>query len=213
MAARLANRIGRPNRSPWQNPYVERVIGSIRRECLDHVIVVNERHLRRVLRTYMAYYQQSRTHLALGKDAPVNARSNRTAASWCDRQSAVCTTATNDKPPNRAWLHRACDEAGCGRCSRARSTQLQNGIRPPTFSTALSGGQRVAFSANWLRWKIEASTSREILAKDRRLDVLISNLHKRRQGLPQRYRANRDPCLFAASLVGGRSDIPSVGVA
>ena len=57
-------------RSPWQNPYVERVIGSIRRECLDHVIVFNEQHLRRVLRTYVAYYQRSRTHLALGKDAP-----------------------------------------------------------------------------------------------------------------------------------------------
>jgi putative transposase len=58
-------------RSPWQNPYVERVIGSIRRECLDHVIIVNERHLRRVLRTYVAYYERSRTHLALGKDAPM----------------------------------------------------------------------------------------------------------------------------------------------
>jgi putative transposase len=57
-------------RSPWQNPYVERVIGSIRRECLDHVIVFNERHLRRVLRTYVTYYQRSRTHLALGKDTP-----------------------------------------------------------------------------------------------------------------------------------------------
>jgi transposase InsO family protein len=57
--------------SPWQNPYVERVIGSIRRECLDHVIVFNERHLRRGFRTYVAYYQRSRTHLALGKDAPV----------------------------------------------------------------------------------------------------------------------------------------------
>jgi transposase InsO family protein len=57
-------------RSPWQNPYVERVIGSIRRECLDHIIVFNERHLRRVLRAYVAYYQRSRTHLALGKDAP-----------------------------------------------------------------------------------------------------------------------------------------------
>ena len=43
-------------RSPWQNPYVERVIGSIRRECLDHVIVFNERHVRRILRTYVAYY-------------------------------------------------------------------------------------------------------------------------------------------------------------
>jgi transposase InsO family protein len=58
-------------RSPWQNPYVERVIGSIRRECLDHVIIFNERHLRRVLRTYVAYYERSRTHLALGKDAPM----------------------------------------------------------------------------------------------------------------------------------------------
>jgi putative transposase len=57
-------------RSPWQNPYVERVIGSIRRECLDHVIVFNERHLRRVLRAYGTYYQRSRTHLALGKDTP-----------------------------------------------------------------------------------------------------------------------------------------------
>jgi len=57
-------------RSPWQNPYVERVIGSIRRECLDHVIVVNERHLRRVLRSYVTYYAHSRTHLALGKDTP-----------------------------------------------------------------------------------------------------------------------------------------------
>jgi hypothetical protein len=55
----------------WQNPYVERVICSIRRECLDHVIVFSERHLRRVLRSYTAYYQRSRAHLALGKDAPV----------------------------------------------------------------------------------------------------------------------------------------------
>ncbi len=57
-------------RSPWQNPYVERVIGSIRRECLDHVVVFNENHLRRVLRSYLGYYHASRTHLALGKDSP-----------------------------------------------------------------------------------------------------------------------------------------------
>jgi len=61
-------------RSPWQNPYVERVIGSIRRECLDHVIVLNENHLRRVLRCYLRYYHRSRTHLALGKDAPQTRR-------------------------------------------------------------------------------------------------------------------------------------------
>ena len=56
--------------SPWQNPYVERVIGSIRRECLDHVIVLNESHLRRVLTSYLRYYHRSRTHLGLEKDTP-----------------------------------------------------------------------------------------------------------------------------------------------
>ena len=57
-------------RSPWQNPYCERVIGTVRRECLDHVIVLGERHLRRILREYVDYYHSSRTHLALDKDAP-----------------------------------------------------------------------------------------------------------------------------------------------
>jgi transposase InsO family protein len=59
-------------RSPWQNAYVERLIGSIRRECLDHVIVVNNVGLRRVLASYVAYYMRSRTHLALAKDCPVS---------------------------------------------------------------------------------------------------------------------------------------------
>jgi len=57
-------------RSPWQNPYCERVIGTLRRECLDHVIVLTEQHLRRILREYLEYYHSSRTHLALDKDAP-----------------------------------------------------------------------------------------------------------------------------------------------
>jgi putative transposase len=57
--------------SPWQNPFVERLIGSIRRECLDHVIVLCENHLRRILKSYFAYYHGSRTHLSLFKDAPV----------------------------------------------------------------------------------------------------------------------------------------------
>jgi putative transposase len=56
--------------SPWQNPYCERVIGTLRRDCLDHVIVLGEQHLRRVLRKYLEYYHGARTHLALGKDAP-----------------------------------------------------------------------------------------------------------------------------------------------
>ncbi len=57
-------------RSPWQNAYVERVIGSIRRECLDHIVIFNQRHLRRVLSSYVDYYQRTRTHLSLGKDCP-----------------------------------------------------------------------------------------------------------------------------------------------
>jgi len=57
-------------RSPWQRAYVERVIGSIRRECLDHVIVFDAMSLRRILASYFAYYHRSRTHLSLGKDSP-----------------------------------------------------------------------------------------------------------------------------------------------
>ena len=56
--------------SPWQNPYVERLIGSIRRECLDHVIILGERHLRRILQSYVDYYHDSRTHLSLAKYFP-----------------------------------------------------------------------------------------------------------------------------------------------
>jgi transposase InsO family protein len=59
-------------RSPWQNGYCERLIGSIRRDCLDHVVVFGERHLRHLLRTYATYYNQSRTHLSLNKDSPVS---------------------------------------------------------------------------------------------------------------------------------------------
>jgi putative transposase len=58
-------------RSPWQNAYVERFIGSVRRECLDHVIVINPAGLQRLLRRYTAYYEQSRTHLSLDTDAPI----------------------------------------------------------------------------------------------------------------------------------------------
>jgi transposase InsO family protein len=58
-------------RSPWQNGYAERLIGSVRRECLDHVVVFGERHLRHVLLLYADYYNRARTHLSLNKDAPV----------------------------------------------------------------------------------------------------------------------------------------------
>lgn len=59
-------------RSPWQNPFVERVIGSIRRDCLNHVIVLNERHSHRILRSYVSYYHSCRTPLSLSKDSPTS---------------------------------------------------------------------------------------------------------------------------------------------
>ena len=57
--------------SPWQNGFAERLIGSIRRECVDHIIVLCEAHLRRILRSYARYYNEIRTHRSLDKDAPV----------------------------------------------------------------------------------------------------------------------------------------------
>jgi transposase InsO family protein len=60
----------RPARSPWQNAYAERLIGSLRRECLDHVVVLDEVHLRRILGKYFEYYNRTRCHLSLVGDAP-----------------------------------------------------------------------------------------------------------------------------------------------
>jgi putative transposase len=57
-------------RSPWQNAYVERIIGSIRRECLDHIVIFDERHLRHTLSSYVQYYHRARTQLSLDKDCP-----------------------------------------------------------------------------------------------------------------------------------------------
>jgi transposase InsO family protein len=58
--------------SPWQNGFAERLIGSIRRECLDHIVVFGEAHLLRILRFYARYYNDVRTHRSLDKDAPVS---------------------------------------------------------------------------------------------------------------------------------------------
>jgi len=57
--------------SPWQNPYAERLIGSIRRECLDHVIILSEEHLRRILKEYFRYYHNSRPHQGLDQNSPI----------------------------------------------------------------------------------------------------------------------------------------------
>src|SRR6202035_3745367 len=64
--------------SPWQNGFAERLIGSIRRECVDHIIVLGEMHLRRVLKSYADYYNSFRTHRSLNKDAPVSRPVQRT---------------------------------------------------------------------------------------------------------------------------------------
>ena len=58
-------------RSPWQNGYAERLVGSIRRDCLDHVVVFGEQHLRHLLKSYQDYYNEVRTHLSLNKDPPI----------------------------------------------------------------------------------------------------------------------------------------------
>ena len=90
-------------RSPWPNPFFERLIGSIRRECLHHVVVLGERHLHRILSSYFVYYHRSRTHLSLGKDAP-DPRSvtpqKPVRCSNCQR-SADCTIGTSGAPLDR----------------------------------------------------------------------------------------------------------------
>ncbi len=70
-SARCASEITRAPRSPWQNPYVERLIGSLRREWLDRVVVFGERHPRSLLSCDVEYYNQARTHLSLGKNSPI----------------------------------------------------------------------------------------------------------------------------------------------
>ena len=72
-------------RSPWQNGYAERLIGSIRRDCLDHVVVFGEQHLRHLLNSYQKYYNEVRTHLSLQKDAvpTQNSESRRRPRDFC----------------------------------------------------------------------------------------------------------------------------------
>ena len=97
-------------RSPWQNGYAERLIGSIRRECLDHVIVFSERHLRHLLLCYMKYYNGARKHLSLEKDAPVS-RAVELAGHIAAQFSADYTTSMSgfdlrQAQAGRIWLFR-----------------------------------------------------------------------------------------------------------
>jgi len=81
-------------RSPWQNGYVERLIGSIRRECTDHLIVFNAEHLRRILTKYATYYNEGRTHVSLGKTLPTRAQSSGSETLLRIRSLAGCTIGT-----------------------------------------------------------------------------------------------------------------------
>jgi putative transposase len=141
-------------RSPWQRAYVERVIGSIRRECLDHVIVFHETSLRRTLDSYFDYYHRSRTHLSLGKDSSHDLFSRRKwDQSWRCPRSVDCTTATNDGPPEKL----PCDGAAsalpfdiCVRteltCTRAHRLMPLAGLKPVprTLNFGVSIGQMAA---------------------------------------------------------------------
>jgi transposase InsO family protein len=80
--------------SPWQNSFVERLVGSIRRECVDHVIVLGEAHLRRILQAYARYYNDLRTHRSWTKTRRSRARFSGSVASRRIRSSADCITTT-----------------------------------------------------------------------------------------------------------------------
>ena len=90
-------------RSPWQNAYGERLIGSIRRECLDHVIILSTAGLQCVVNDYVAYYMRARTHLSLGKDAPTPRRPTTPSAGASSRfpRSTACTIVTTARERSR----------------------------------------------------------------------------------------------------------------
>jgi transposase InsO family protein len=96
--------------SPWQNGFAERLIGSIRRECLDHIIVSGEARLRRILISYAAYYNSVRTHRSLHKDAPIFVRFNRPESFVLTRSSAgftIITTGLEFLVHTPAGMHRS----------------------------------------------------------------------------------------------------------
>ena len=116
-------------RSPWQNPYVERVIGSIRRECLDHLIVVDERHLRRILASYFDYYHRSRTHLSLCKDSPI------------PRPVESAKAGEVIALPQVGGLHHPYDATGCLNAGLLTTTG-SNRIAPLARSVPVAGKRR-----------------------------------------------------------------------
>ena len=100
-------------RSPWQNGYAERLIGSIRRECLDHVVVFGERHLRHILLSYMRYHNGARTHLSLEKDAPISAPSIASGTFFVAQAWADCITIMLGFNLRQAQRHKAAQYRLC----------------------------------------------------------------------------------------------------
>jgi hypothetical protein len=134
-------------RSPRQNACVERVIGSIRRECLDHIVIFNERHLRRVLSSYVDYYQRTRTHLSLDKDCPDlrPIQPPRMEKSSPSRKSLACITATNGSLLDLHQLPLTNDGLQPIRC-RLRSRYRRRSISNPGRSIAIRRAGRFTSS-------------------------------------------------------------------
>ena len=132
-------------RAPWQNGYVERLIGSIRRECTDHLIVVNAEHRRRILAKYATYYNEARTHVSLGKDAPYT--SDRAVRRYC------CASHSWRAPPSITHEFEFSEAtgaaAGCRSLSRPRCTacdrvSIEALVRVPIANVIRAGeGRRI----------------------------------------------------------------------
>ena len=131
-------------RSPWQNGIAERLIGTLRRECLDHVLICGEGHLRRVLLAYAGYYNRTRTHLALHKNAPLTDRPNGSATSppspsWADR---IINMGGYDFRKGKRQPSRICRSGLTDILYHARS-ELEAGTRP----TQATNSQRLNVGA------------------------------------------------------------------
>jgi putative transposase len=160
--------------SPWQNPFAERLIGSIRRECLDHVLVLSERHLRRILARYFSYYHRARTHLALDKDAPDVRPVERPEAGRVARfpKSVASIIATSGKRPDLAPGQ--C--ASPARHARHRQAVLRSSRSPTSFLWAgwQAPGSRGPTTLGWLNTTSDRSSdessrteSDAVVARDR----------------------------------------------
>jgi transposase InsO family protein len=148
-------------RSPWQNGYVERLIGSIRRECTDHLLVFNAEHLRRILAKYATYYNEVRTHVSLGKDAPCRRPSNGSETlsriqSLADYTIAMLESSFRKRqadrfrcraPPCGPDRHHCNDHAKpARRRSRATVTRLSPPLPRPSLKPILSRGDFISIS-------------------------------------------------------------------